>query len=467
MVMYDDLLLNTRHAYLIGIGGAGMSSLARILKCRGLRVSGSDIRDSGIVQQLLHEGIEVHIGQKEARIEDADLVIYSSAIRKDHVELEAAVQMGLRVHHRAEVLSSILNHAKTSVAVTGTHGKTTTSSMIAFILSELGRNPTCMIGAEMLNGGTNALIGDRDLCVAEVDESDQSHELYAPNYAILTNLEEDHIDHYKELSQLENSFSRFLGNLKNPGALFYSSDDAVVHRVVSEMRTPRISFGLHEAADFSAQNIRLLPFGSEFDLMEAGFFAGKVKLQVPGVHNVVNSLGVIALLLHLGLDLDNILEALARFRGAKRRLEVKWNSPKCMVIDDYAHHPTEVRAALQALKQMGRPATVIFQPHRYTRTNHFYRDFAKVLFEAERLILTKVYAAGEKWSDTRSSDLIYDELIRMGYPNVVLLDRREVLDYLEQHYAPEGIFAFLGAGDIGEIAHEYANRLQNAHTTAH
>lgn len=458
-VIDTDLIGSSRHAYLIGIGGVGMSALGRVLKHQGLRVSGSDSKESATTYGLRESGIPVFIGQASIGYSDADLIIYSSAISSEHLELKTARESGLRVYHRAEILSSLLNRARTSIAVTGTHGKTTTSSMISFVLSELGKKPTCLVGGDVVNLGTNTVLGDPNLWVSEVDESDKSHELYAPNYAIITNLEEDHIDNYKNLEDLRSSFERFLSNMRNPGLVVYSADDAGLERLVEESGKPHVSFGFLPSADFSAQNVTFNDFGSQFDLCEAGFFVRRVRLSVPGFHNIANALAATALLTQVGLDVNEIAETIAHFRGARRRLEVKWKSQdgETMVIDDYAHHPTEVKASLRALRALGKHLTVIFQPHRYSRTQYFFRQFATAFDEADDLILTDIYGAGEPNTANISVKCIYDEMAG-HHQHVQMLEKKKIVEHLMAQAEHKGIFAFLGAGDIGEFADEFANR---------
>jgi UDP-N-acetylmuramate--alanine ligase len=457
-ITHANLIGGSRHAYLIGIGGVGMSALARVLKHQGLEVSGSDSKESRTTRELESSGIGVAIGQYKIGFEDADLIIYSSAIRPDHIELSAAREMGRKVLHRAEVLSSLLNKARTSVAVTGTHGKTTTSSMISFVLSQLGKNPTCLVGGDVMNLGTNTVLGNPDLWISEVDESDKTHEMYAPNYAIVTNLEEDHIDNYKDLEELKSSFSRFLENTRDPGLVIYSEDDATLRTLVQSSGKPRLSFGFAPSADFSAQNIEINHFGSEFDLFEVGFFVRRMKLCVPGLHNVANALAAITAMFQLGIDADEIAPLLQQFKGARRRLEVKWQSGDIVVIDDYAHHPTEVRASIRALRALGKRLTVIFQPHRYSRTLYFFKEFASAFEEADELILTDIYGAGEANTENITVNCIYDEMMKLGHPNVQVISKSKIVDSLLNRPSSKGVIAFIGAGDIGELADEFANR---------
>lgn len=464
-MIQDNFIEKSKHAYLLGIGGVGMSSLARILKSRGLEVSGSDMRISKTTEELKLEGIKVYSDQSEIHMANVDLVIYSSAIKADHLGLQVARDRGLMIRHRAEVLSSILNSAETSIAVTGTHGKTTTSSMISFVLSELNRKPTCLVGGDLLNIGTNAIMGNPNLCVAEVDESDRTHELFAPNYAIVTNLEVDHIDHYQRgLIDLEESFLKFVANVRNPGVIISYGEDVLLQKIVKAVGKPNLTYGLQPSFDFAAENIQYSPFGSEFDLLEAGFFTSRIRLGVPGVHNILNALACITVCLQLGLDLEEIASCLPRFRGARRRLEVKWQSDELTVIDDYAHHPTEVKAAIDSLKRMGKRTAIVFQPHRFSRTRYFYREFAQVLALADEVILTDVYGAGECDDGNSGARIIFEEMRRLEFLNVRMIPKSELILSLKTRHFEGDAIAFIGAGDIGEIANEFADRFKTVAT---
>ncbi|MFZ5801742.1 MAG: UDP-N-acetylmuramate--L-alanine ligase [Candidatus Omnitrophota bacterium] len=461
-----DIIQDRRHIYFVGIGGVGMSSLARVLKGCGFRVSGSDLKSSRRTRELENEGIEVFIGQQETHFEDVDLVVYSSAIHADHVEIRQAREKGIAIHHRAEVLSSLLNRAQTAVAVTGTHGKTTTTSMISFVLSRLEKNPTCLIGGDLRNWGTNMRLGGSGPWVAEVDESDRTHELYRPHYVILTNLEEEHIDHYPTYEDLTASFKKFLGTLSDPGVVICCKDDARLDLLVAASGRPRITFGLSQEADFSASNIRLFPYGSEFDLLEAGFQTLHVELSVPGIHNILNATAALALLMQLGIPAEQAALSLKEFCGAKRRLEVLWEDERLVVIDDYAHHPTELRYSLEAMKVMRKNTTVVFQPHRFSRTQRFYKEFAETLKLADRILLMDVYGAGERVSDPSGAGLIERSLAERGRNDVRILRKNELLAVLQELEFQDDVLAFVGAGDIGEIAHEFVSRIKGAHSVA-
>ena len=458
-IVHDNLIRDSRAAYLIGIGGSGMSGLARILKHLGLAVSGSDYKETPVTQKLRSSGIPVHIGQKTVGFGEADLIIYSTAIGRDHLELKEARKLGRKVHHRAEVLASLLNHAETSIGVLGTHGKTTTSAMVSHVLSQIGANPTCFVGSDMLNYDTNIVAGGRDYWVSEVDESDSSHEFYAPHYSIITNLEPEHMDHYGTWENLTDSFRRFLEQVQDPGLVSYFGDDPTLGMLVRESGRPYVNFGFSEECVYSAQNISLHAFGSEFDLFESGLYTAHMKLSVPGRHNIANALATLSILLHLGFDLDLVRDALATFKGTKRRMELKGQTPQFLVLDDYAHHPTEVKAVLRALHEAGKYVRVIFQPHRYSRTKNLYREFAHAFDDAEEVVLTDIYSAGEANPEGVNVELVYQEILKTGHKHVSVVPRDKILSFLAEHPLKDGVMIFMGAGDIGEIASEFVNHL--------
>ena len=460
-IAQENLIGNARRIYLVGIGGVGMSALARVLKHQGYEVSGSDAKESPATCRLREHGIPVWTGDQGTAVAQSDLVIYSSAIPAHHPEMTTARGLGIPILHRAQILASLLNSAATSVGIAGTHGKTTTTSMTSFVLSEMNLNPTCLVGGDVLNWGTNAILGRPDLWVAEIDESDRSHELYALNYAVITNLEQDHIDHYRDLEDLTASFRRFLSHVRHPGLVVYNAEDALLQSIVLECGKPAVSFGFTPECDFSADAISTNPFGSEFDLLECGFFVGRVRLNVPGRHNIANALATLALLSQMGHDLEAVCAAIGRFRGAKRRLESKGEFHEVMVIDDYAHHPTEVRASIRALRSMGRKVTVVFQPHRYTRTAYFFKDFAQALAEADQVILTEIYSAGETDPGNVTVQLIQEVLFALGHRETCVIPKDKIVAYLQTLQGLRGVVAFVGAGNIGEVADEFACRLKS------
>lgn len=446
---------------LLGIGGVGMSAVARVLKHKGYAVAGIDSCESKTTRSLREMGIEVSSKFSLPDLDRVDAIIYSSAIPRDSMEFQAAKERGIRIFHRADVLSYLLNQAETSIGVTGTHGKTTTSSMISYVLCGMAQNPTCLIGGEVLNFGSNTILGDSGIWVAEVDESDKSHEKYALNYVVITNLEQDHVENYHDLHELSVSFDRFLKNVQFPGLVVYSGEDELLAETVVRSGKPRVSVGFSTSFDYAALNIASTPFGSEFDLWEAGLPVVRVTLNVPGRHNIMNALCSIAVLTQMGYELDIVCQTLSGFKGAGRRLQLKGQVAGLSIIDDYAHHPTEVRASIAALRTMEKKVTVVFQPHRYTRTAYFFKEFAEALKTADEVILTDVYSAGEKNPGNVSTELILDEMVRLGHGHVNLVPREALLGYLGSLRDLSGILAFMGAGNIGGIADEFTSRLKS------
>ena len=458
-----DLLSPGKKVFLIGIGGVGMSALARILLSRGLQVSGSDTKRGRMVKRLEEEGIHVLTAHGSSFDERPDWVIYSSAIGKHNPDVTNAVSLGIPMYHRAEVLSFLMNRV-ISLAITGAHGKTTSAAFTSFLMTQAGLKPTCLVGGEILNFGSNVLMGDPHLFVAEVDESDRTQLHFSPDFALITNLDAEHLDVYRDLTDIKDSFRRFIDQVKTAGRVVYCLDDPHLREITSERPAGAVSFGLSAASDFHARDINLNGFHSNYVLYERGERIEQIQLSIPGIHNVVNSLGVVALLRSFGLRYDQFLRFISEFRGAGRRLEVKLNRKDLLVIDDYAHHPTEVRATLQALQGLGRKTTAIFQPHRFSRTAHLAQEFSQVFRCADRVLLTDIYGAGEENPNQINVRLIYDAVKESGHPDVRMIGRHEIIDFLVAHLDGEGTIAFLGAGDIGEIADDFASRFEDSYS---
>jgi len=457
-----DLLADKKRVHFIGVAGIGMSGLAKALTAFGFSVSGSDIKEGRTLQELRQRGIVVFVGHASdiIRTQKPDLVVYSSAISKSNPEYVEATTQGILMVHRAELLAYFMNQSK-SIAILGMHGKTTTSSMVSHLLTCMEFHPTCFVGGEMINFCDNVLLGERTWIVAEVDESDGTHLLFSPSHAILTNLEEEHLDHYTGLEDIKEKFRGFLDNLKPDSVVVYSEDCPNLREVVSHAKGRKISYGFSETAEFSASEINLSGLSSSYTLLYHGKKVGGVRLNIPGLHNILNSLGTIALLRSMDLPLEPILNHLPEFRGAKRRLELKWDQPGLSVVDDYAHHPTEVQASLSALKASGRKLTCVFQPHRYSRARSLAGTFGPSFAQADRLILTEIYGAGETNPTGIDSGVIYDAVCGTGYPHILRMPKEEVIDYLLNHLDPNEIVAFLGAGDITEVADCFVERLKS------
>lgn len=455
-----DLVAGKKRIHFIGVAGIGMSALAKALQASGYRISGSDIKEGVMVQELRRRGIDVFVGHHEGHVQGAEMVVYSSAIHPDNPELVYARLHGIPTAHRAELLAHFMNQGQ-SIAILGTHGKTTTTSLVSHLLTRLGLHPTCFVGGEMTDCGDNVLLGERNWTVGEVDESDGTHLFFSPSHVILTNLEEDHLDHYSGLADIKARFRKFLENLRPESTVVCSADCPNLQEVVSGIGQRVVTYGLPASSDFSASEIEFRELSSQYQLMHCGVKVGTVHLSIPGEHNVRNSLGVIALLSGLGFSLDAILTYLPECQAPRRRLELKWNRPGLMVIDDYAHHPTEVQASLSALKPLGRRVTCIFQPHRYSRTHSLGHTFAHSFAHADRLILTEIYGAGETNTAGVDSGLIYEAVSRAGHPSILRIPKDQVIDYLLSHLSSNEVVAFLGAGDITEVADRFVEGLKH------
>lgn len=452
-----------KKVFLVGIGGVGMSALARILSSSGLRVSGSDAKRSRTVKRLEDEGIQVLLGHGSSFDDRPDWIVYSSAIRKTNPDLTQAARLGIPIYHRAEVLSFLMNRV-ISLAITGAHGKTTSAAFTSFLMTQAGLKPTCLVGGEILNFGSNVLVGDPHLFVAEVDESDRSQLHFSPDFALITNLDSEHLDVYRDIADIKESFRFFVERVKAAGRIIYCLDDPHLREITSDTPAGAVSYGLSVDADFQARDISLSGFQSRYVLIERGGKIGQVALGIPGAHNVVNSLGVIALLRSFGLRYDQFLKFIPDFRGAGRRLEVKLNRKDLLIIDDYAHHPTEVNATLRAVRGFGRKTTAIFQPHRFSRTAYLAQEFSQAFRSADRVLLTDIYGAGEENPNQINVHLIYEAVKKSGHPDVQVIGRDKIVDFLVSHLDGESTVAFLGAGDIGEIADDFASRFEDSYS---
>ncbi len=452
----NDVLKPGNRVHFIGIGGIGMSGLAKVLNSIGYQVSGSDAKSSRETRELQALGVPTRIGHDFGQSDVYDFVIYSSAVSMKNPERRGAIMRGVPLFHRAELLSALMNQA-ISIAVTGTHGKTTTSAMISYVLVKAGIKPTCLLGGRSLDFDSNVHIGDPHLVVAEVDESDRSHLFYQPDYTIITNLEEDHLDVYKNVDDLKSSFMEFVSGLKTTGHLIYCGHDERL-KDVARLAETAISYGLSKEFRFGAEEITFDGFRSKYRLYENGKKGEMITLSVPGRHNVLNSVGAIAVMRVFGLPVSSSARLISEFRGVSRRLEIKADTSKLVVIDDYAHHPTEIIASLQAIRTLKKKITAVFQPHRYSRTHLLCASFAGAFEYADRVILTDIYSAGE--------ENVYDfdvknlfELMKQKHDNVVFVPQNELMGYLSSDTSLDGALAFLGAGDITEIANEFSKRV--------
>jgi UDP-N-acetylmuramate--alanine ligase len=439
-----------KRVHFIGIGGAGMSGLARIALSHGITVSGSDAKDSSVVNALSALGATVSTSHRAENVDGSDLVVYSNAIADSNSERLRAQELKLPILTRAAALSVLMSESK-SIAVAGTHGKTTTSSMLAVALQACGADPSFAIGGTITASGSNAHRGTGEIFVAEADESDGSFIEYHPFGAIVTNVEHDHVDFFETAESVAQAFREFAATIQSGGFLSYCADDGgAVALAQSTASIELISYGVNESADLHIDQIELFTMGSRARAIWKGKSVGHIELQVPGHHNLLNAAGVLATGLKLGFPPAHLLTGLESFRGTGRRFEVKGIVHGIRVIDDYGHHPTEIQVTLEAARRYADTGRliVIFQPHRFSRTQAFAEQFAKELDVADRAILLEVYAASEKPIEGVNSKIITSKMSKGEYiPNFV-----EVTDSVIADAQPGDVIMTLGAGDVSSLA---------------
>lgn len=435
-----------------------MSGLARIALTDGIQVSGSDAKDSSVLTALRALGATVHSSHAQENVADADVVIYSTAISASNPEMAYAVARSIPILTRAQALALLMRGSK-SIAVAGTHGKTTTSSMMTVALQGCGVDPSFAIGGTLMASGSNAHRGTGDYFVAEADESDGSFVEYKPLAAIVTNIEHDHVDFFETADQVTAVFEKFASTISPEGFLIYCGDDAGSAKLGSQDAPyTRISYGASEGADLRVDQISLLPMGSTSRILWKGRAVGTLELQVPGHHNVLNAAACLAMGLALGLPAHQLLEGLHSFRGAGRRFELKATEHGIRIIDDYGHHPTEIKVTLDAARRYAGDGRllVVFQPHRYSRTQAFLDDFATTLDFADDVTLLEIYAASEKPIPGISSELIAEKMKRGHFiPNFVSASERVI-----EMAKPGDVIITLGAGDVNSLAPIIAEGLQ-------
>src|SRR5216110_3105616 len=443
-------LTQERHAvHLIGVAGSGMSGIAGLLLQLGHQVSGSDKLDSLETDRLQRLGLKFYQQHRAADARDAELVIYSSAIKSDNPILKSARENGKRTVRRAEALAAIMS-AKRGILVVGMHGKTTTSAMAAHVLREGGLHPSHYVGAEIPILGTNAHWNPRgEWFVAEGDESDGTIALFHPEHSLILNIEEEHLDFYPDLVAIEKVFAQLIG--QTTGTVFYNTDDPNAARLCAKHERA-VSYGFSENAHYRGINVELRDVGSLFCVSRRGQKLGEAALNVPGEHNVHNALGVIALASELGIPFEKIAASLRRFEHARRRFEIKYESDRFLLVDDYAHHPTEIRATLKTARAIGRKRVLtMFQPHRYTRTKALRREFGRAFDNADRVVVTDIYPASEPPIPGVSGQTIVDEILKRGHRAATYQPRFERIHCEIGNALDVGdLVLSLGAGNIHE-----------------
>jgi UDP-N-acetylmuramate--alanine ligase len=445
--------------HFIGIGGIGMSALAIVALALGSTVSGSDRNDSPLVEKLRRLGAAVTMDHSANAVPEGDpLVVVSTAIKADNPELLAAKDRGLKVWHRSQLLNHFMGQSR-SLAVTGTHGKTTTSAMAAYVLDQAGFAPTSFIGGEVPQLSGNGCLGSGSYLVAEVDESDRSLRALTAAMAIVTNLEADHLDHYKDLEEIIETMATFLRGVPADGTIILCADDAGTQDLRRRLDRSVVTYGTVADATVRIANLQMSKAGSTFDVTDDGEALGEFRLAVLGQHNVMNATSVIAAARRLGVPVPAIKQALSTFNSVARRFQTVGDFAGMQVIDDYAHHPSEIRAVLAAARLTGKPITAVFQPHRYSRLAAFLEDFGASLTGADRVIVTDVYSAGESAADFAVNASLLADSVRRQAPalDVTYLSSFDAItDHLRDHARPGELLLMLGAGDITKLAHRLA-----------
>lgn len=449
------------HIHFIGIGGIGMSGIARIYLSRGIKVSGSDLKKSVITDELSDLGAKIFLGHDKENISGAQVVVYSSAIKEDNPEYALAKETGIRLIKRAQALAELMQ-GKTVITVTGSHGKTTTTSLISYLLIEAGLCPTVVIGGILNNIKKNSCPGSGDLFVAEADESDGSFLYYNPKYSIITNIDYEHLDYYKDFKSELAAFKEFISHTDKNGCLFCCSDDHNLINLLKDYSGQYVLFGLNDFSHVYAKDIKVDGLSSEFDVFYNSRFIDRFYLSLGGKHNVSNALSVIAVGLKLNIDVEFIKKALRDYKGAGRRIEVKYKDSDITVIDDYAHHPTEIKSTLEAVKSLrSKRIIAVFQPHRFTRTQLLMDDFASSFGGVDLSIITGIYAASEKEIPGVTSESIVEKINeRFGKNKAVFIPKEKIVDRIMETKKPGDIIITLGAGDIAKVCDELVERIK-------
>jgi len=455
------MLRKTRRIHFVGIGGIGMSGIAEVLVNLGYQVTGSDLEEGATVRRLRAMGATVARGHRAEGVGDADVVVVSSAVRPDNPEVLEARRCQIPVIPRAEMLAELMR-IKYGIAIAGSHGKTTTTSMVAQVLAGAGLDPTIIIGGRLGVIDSNAKLGRGDLLVAEADESDGSFLRLTPTIAVVTNIDAEHLEHYGTLPRLQDSFADFLNKVPFYGVGIVCLDDPRVQEILPRLSRRVVTYGFSAQADLSATDVELSGFKAAYTVLLQGKRLGRVTLRVPGRHSIQNSLAAIAVGLDLEVPFGSIAAELSRFSGADRRFQLKGEASGVMIIDDYGHHPSEILATLSAAKKgFGRRTVVVFQPHRYTRVKALLGEFARAFYDADVLAVCDIYPAGEPPIPGVTAEGVAQAIKEHGHKDVTLVkDLREVPAWLRQRVRDGDMVITMGAGSVYKAGDELLNLLQ-------
>jgi UDP-N-acetylmuramate--alanine ligase len=456
-------MLQKKHrVHFVGIGGIGMSGIAEVLLTLGYAVTGSDLHDSETTERLRKLGAQVFVGHQEENLTvNPSVVVISTAVKYSNPEVLEARRRKIPVIQRAEMLAELMR-MKYGIAVAGSHGKTTTTSLIAVVLSAAGLDPTMVIGGRVRMLGTNARMGQGEILVAEADESDGSFLLLSPTIAVVTNVDREHMDFHQTMEHLSESFLEFINKVPFYGLAVLCLDNANVRALLPKVRKRFTTYGLSPEADISAQDLKIKADGVELSVLHRGKALGKLRLQLLGRHSATNALAAVAVAHELEIPFSHTAQALEAFSGIHRRFEIKGEPKGIMIIDDYGHHPAEIRSTIGAIRESWkRPLTVVFQPHRYSRTRDLFDDFLTAFESADRLILTEIYPAGEDPIAGATSEALYQAIKRRGHLDVEFVpDKNEIVNRLVEKLEPGDVALTLGAGDIYKVGEALVEALK-------
>jgi len=451
-----------QHIHFVGIGGIGMSGIAEILLNLGYKVSGSDQKRNDTIERLERLGAKVVVGHKAENVEGVHVLVYSSAVAADNVEVQTARQRQVPTIPRAEMLAELMR-LKYGIAVAGTHGKTTTTSMVGAVLAEGRLDPTIVVGGRVTNLGSNARLGQGEFLVAEADESDGSFLKLAPTIAVVTTIDAEHLDHYGSLEAIRAAFLAFVNKVPFYGAVVLCLDQPNIQMLLPQVEKRVITYGLESAADLVGRHLTVTGMTSRFEVSQHGTRLGECVLRVPGRHNVLNALAAIGVGLDLEIPFSTIATALAGFAGVQRRFQIRGTAGGVTVVDDYGHHPAEIRATLAAAKAgFDSRVVTVFQPHRYSRTLHLRQEFLTAFNQADVLLVMDIYPAGESPIPGVSAADLADGIRAHGHRNVTYLgsDRARVVDHVCEISRPGDLVLTLGAGDVSQLGSDILRRLE-------
>ncbi len=445
---------------MIGIGGTGMNGIAEVLLNRGYKVSGSDMSENQATRRLKKLGAHISIGHKTDQVEGADVVVTSSAIDETNVEVMEAKRQKIPIIPRAEMLAELMR-MKNGIAVAGSHGKTSTTSMIAQVLETAGLDPTIIVGGRLNTIGAHAKLGEGDFIVAEADESDRSFLYLSPFIAVLTNLDEEHLDQYKNVEEIKNTFVNFAKKVPFYCPVVLCLDDANLQSLIPMLERRIITYGFSAQADIYARDSVFKKFSSTSTLYYKGEKIGLLKLNVPGTHSILNAMATVAVGIDLDIPIGSILEALEKYSGIGRRFELKTTINDIMIIEDYAHHPTEIKTTLEAAQNgWERRIVAIFQPHRYSRLHFLMKEFATAFNQADILIITEIYPAGEKPIPGVTGKILYKEIQEFGHKHIHFeAEMKNIPSLVKELVKPKDLILIMGAGSINSIIPEIINEL--------